>query len=106
MLMTLRAARFLMLRRIRIVATLSLFLLLSSTATLSLPAEAEWLIGFQVELNEPYQTSWERDRELQVVQEVLSQVLSNYVLPLDPVRLSVGSIEGMSGEIGRAAGRG
>jgi len=100
MLMTLRAARFLMLRRIRIVATLSLFLLLSSTATLSLPAEAEWLIGFQVELNEPYQTSWERDRELQVVQEVLSQVLSNYVLPLDPVRLSVGSIEGMSGAVG------
>jgi carboxyl-terminal processing protease len=87
-------------RRIRSLITLSFLLLLSSTAVLSLRAEAEWLVGFQVELNEPYQTGWERDRELQVVQEVMNQVLNNYVLAIDPVRLAVGGIEGMSSAVG------
>src|SRR3989304_7484810 len=86
-----------MLRRIRIIVTLSLFLLLSS----SMPAapfseEAGLLIGFQVESNELDQTGWEGQRELRVVQEAMGQVLNNYVLALDPVRLAVAAIEGMS----------
>jgi len=46
-----------MLRRIRIIAALSLFLLLSSsTPAISFPEEAGRLIGFQVESNELDQT--------------------------------------------------
>jgi len=86
-----------MLRRIRIIATLSLFLLLSSsTPAISFPEEAGRLIGFQVESNELDQTGWEGQRELRVVQEAMGQVLNNYVLALDPVRLAVAAIEGMS----------
>jgi len=90
-----------MLRRIRIIVALSLFLLLSSsTAAISLPAEAGGLIGFQVEFNELDQAGWESERELQLVHEVMSQVLNNYVLAIDPVRLAVGTIEGMSSVVG------
>jgi len=86
-----------MLRRIRIIATLSLFLLLSSSMpAISFSEEAGRLIGFQVESNELDQTGWEGQRELQVVQEAMGQVLDNYVLALDPVRLAVAAIEGMS----------
>jgi carboxyl-terminal processing protease len=91
---TVRSSR---LRRGAIIAVLSIFLLLSSSApAIFLPAEAGGLIGFQVESNELDQTGWEGGRELQLVQEVVSQVLDNYVLALDPVRLSVAAIEGMS----------
>ena len=86
-----------MLRRIRTIVTLALFLLLSSSAAASYsPAAAGGLIGFQVEFNELDQAGWERERELQLVQEVVSQVSDNYVLALDPVRLAVAAIEGMS----------
>jgi carboxyl-terminal processing protease len=86
-----------MLRRIRIIVTLSLFLLLSSsTPAISFPEEAGRLIGFQVESNELDQTGWEGQRELRFVQEAMGQVLNNYVLALDPVRLAVAAIEGMS----------
>ena len=101
MLMALGAARFSTLRRIPIIAALSIFLLLSSSAAaISLPAEAGGLIGFQVEFNELDQTGWEGERELQVVQEAMVQVLNNYVLAVDPVRLAVGTIEGMSSAVG------
>jgi carboxyl-terminal processing protease len=92
-----------MLRRIRAIVTLSLFLLLPGpTAAISPPAQARELIGFQLELNEQGPSGWESERELQLGQEVMGQVLNNYVLALDPVRLAVGAIDGMS----TAAGEG
>ena len=101
MFMTLGATGFSMFRRIPIIAALSIFLLLSSSAAaISLPAEAGGLIAFQVEFNELDQTGWEGERELQVVQEAMVQVLNNYVLAVDPVRLAVGTIEGMSSAVG------
>jgi carboxyl-terminal processing protease len=86
-----------MLRRIRILTSLFLFLLLLSGTPISpRPAEGGRLVGFQLELGEQGQTGWEGERELQLDQEVMGQVLNNYVLALDPVRLAVGAIDGMS----------
>jgi carboxyl-terminal processing protease len=83
--------------RIRILTSLFLFLLLlSGTPTSPRPAEGGRLVGFQLELGEQGQTGWEGERELQLDQEVMGQVLNNYVLALDPVRLAVGAIDGMS----------
>jgi carboxyl-terminal processing protease len=86
-----------MFRRARHLLALSLFLLLlTGAAAISRPADATRLIGFLSELNGQGQATQERERELQLVQEVVSQVLDNYVLALDPVRLAVAAIEGMS----------
>lgn len=90
-----------MLGQVQIFAFLSLLLLLSSSeAGVSLPAEAGRLIGFEAEVIEQDQTGWEREHELESVHEVMGQVLNNYVLVLDPVRLAVGAIEGMSSTVG------
>ncbi len=89
-----------MIRRISILAKLCILLLLGSVVAIPLSVGAERLHALQVELNEPYQTDWERDGDLHVVQEVMSQVLGNYVLAIDPVRLAVGGIEGMSAAAG------
>ncbi len=87
--------------RIRILTTLSLFLLLLSSTPISLRlVEGGRLVGFQLELNEQDQTGEESARELQLDQEVMGQVLNNYVLAIDPVRLAVGAIEGMSSAAG------
>src|SRR3972149_4758086 len=89
--------RFSMFRRARHLIAFSLFLLLlTGAAAISRPADATRLIGFLSELNGQGQATQERERELQLVQEVVSQVLDNYVLALDPVRLVVAAIEGMS----------
>ncbi|MBI4381796.1 MAG: S41 family peptidase [candidate division NC10 bacterium] len=86
-----------MFRRARHLIALSLSLLLiSAAAAISQPASATRLAGFLSELNGQGQAPQERERELQLVQEVVSQVLDNYVLALDPVRLVVAAIEGMS----------
>jgi C-terminal peptidase prc len=86
-----------MFRRARHLLALSLFLLLLTDAVaISRPADATRLIGFLSELNGQGQATQERERELQLVQEVVSQVLDHYVLALDPVRLAVAAIEGMS----------
>jgi len=86
-----------MFRRARHLLVLSLFLLLlTGAAAISRPANATRLVGFLGEFNGQGQATQERERELQLVQEVVSQVVDNYVLALDPVRLAVAAIEGMS----------
>lgn len=86
-----------MFRRACHLLALSLFLLLlTGAAAISRPADATRLVGFVSELNGQGQATQQRERELQLVQEVVSQVLDNYVLALDPVRLAVAAIEGMS----------
>jgi len=86
-----------MFRRARHLIAFSLsLLLLTGAAAISRPADATRLVGFLSELNGQGQATQERERELQLVQEVVSQVLDNYVLALDPVRLAVAAIEGMS----------
>jgi len=85
-----------MFRRARHLIAFSLFLLLlTGAAAISRAADATRLIGFVSELNGQGQATQERERELQLVQEVVSQVLDNYVLALDPVRLAAAAIEGM-----------
>src|SRR3972149_3417 len=89
--------RFSMFRRARHLIAFSLFLLLlTGAAAISRPANATRLVGFLGEFNGQGQATQERERELQLVQEVVSQVVDNYVLALDPVRLAVAAIEGMS----------
>jgi carboxyl-terminal processing protease len=86
-----------MFRPARHLIAFSLFLLLlTGAAAISRPADATRLIGFVGELNGQGQATQERERELQLAQEVMSQVLDSYVLALDPVRLAVAAIEGMS----------
>lgn len=86
-----------MFRRARHLIALSLsLLLLTGAAAITRPADATRLIGFVGGLNGQGQVAQERERELQLVHEVVSQVLDNYVLALDPVRLAVAAIEGMS----------
>ncbi len=76
---------------------LSLFLLLlTGAAAISRAADATRLIGFLSGFNGQGQATQERERELLLVQEVMRQVGDNYLLALDPVRLAIGAIEGMS----------
>jgi len=90
-----------MLRRPCILALLSLCILLSnSAAAIASPADAGRFAGFGIEFAEPERAGLEREPELRLVQEVMSEVLHNYVLPIDPVRLAVSAIEGMSSAVG------
>lgn len=87
--------------RIRILAFLSLFMLLSNHAAAVVPpADGRPVTAFEVEFSSQEQAVQERDLELRLVQEVMRQVLNNYLLPIDPVRLAVGAIEGMSSAAG------
>ena len=88
-------------RRIRILARLSLSLLLvSGGLAISRHANAESRIGSDAEVTWQDQAARERGREIELVQEVLRQVWDNYLLAIDPVRLAAGAIEGMSSTTG------
>jgi len=73
-----------------------LALLLSGAFAISRHADAARRLVFDAEFIWNDQASQERGRELLLVQEVMRQVGDNYLLALDPVRLAVGAIEGMS----------
>ena len=84
-------------RRIRARAFIFLLaLLLSGGLAISRHADAARRLVFDAESIWNGQPGQETGRELQLVQEVVSQVLDHYVLALDPVRLAVAAIEGMS----------
>ncbi|MGH7411511.1 MAG: S41 family peptidase [Candidatus Methylomirabilis sp.] len=86
-----------MVRRIRVLAfILPIVLLSSGVLAVSRHAEAARRLAFDAEFIWVDQASQERGRELQLVEEVMRQVRDNYLLAMDPVRLAVGSIEGMS----------
>jgi carboxyl-terminal processing protease len=83
-------------RAIYLIAVSFCCLLLTGLAAVSQSADVPRLVGFLGEFNGQTQVSQERERELQSIHEVMAQVLDNYVLALDPVRLAVAAIEGMS----------
>jgi carboxyl-terminal processing protease len=78
-----------------LVAFLLLLSLLTGLAPIPRPADAAPLLGFLGEFNGQIQEAHETERELRPIHEVMTQVLDNYVLALDPVRLAVAAIEGM-----------
>jgi carboxyl-terminal processing protease len=84
-------------RRTYILTLFSLLVLLGSGAgTIPPLVDAARVAEFQVESGQQDHTGEEKGRDLQTVYEVMRQVADNYLLALDPIRLAVGGIEGMS----------
>ncbi len=73
-----------------------LVLLLCGAGTVPCVTDAARLADFQNEFGQQGHTGEDRGRDLQIVHEVMRQAAENYLLAVDPIRLAVGAIEGMS----------